>query len=230
MNYVHISGGKDSTALAVLLYERGVDFELVFSDTGAEFPETYWMVSRIAKVLGKKLHVISNGSFFEHLVARGWFLPSFTRRWCTVELKLLPLQELCDKPNCTVYIGFRADEQKRLSRGRIAWKNAIIRYPLIENGLNKDDVFKLCRKFDLLNPLYSWRSNVSCFCCPLQRKSDWLGLLHNYPQLYALAEQWEEISGYNWRPNCSLRQLRMKEKQQPELWLEELEPCAICTV
>ncbi len=34
MNYVAVSGGADSTALALLLWERGEDFEMVFSDTG----------------------------------------------------------------------------------------------------------------------------------------------------------------------------------------------------
>lgn len=35
------SGGKDSTAMAVLLAERGEDFELLFTPTGNELPELF---------------------------------------------------------------------------------------------------------------------------------------------------------------------------------------------
>jgi 3'-phosphoadenosine 5'-phosphosulfate sulfotransferase (PAPS reductase)/FAD synthetase len=40
VTYVSLSGGADSTALAILLKERGEEFEMVFADTGAELPET----------------------------------------------------------------------------------------------------------------------------------------------------------------------------------------------
>lgn len=230
MNYVHVSGGKDSTAMTILLHQQGVDFELVFADTGAEFPETYYMVGKLAKVLGKKLHVVSNGSFYEHLVARGYFLPGIRRRWCTQELKVIPLKHFCDKPENVIFIGFRADEpQRAYGSKKLPWK-CEVRYPLMEAGLTKRDVITLCERYDLLNPLYPWRSNVSCFCCLFQRKSDWLGLLRNYPSLFALAEQWEELAGRSFKDTYSLRELRLAKEQQLALWTEEAEPCGICAV
>lgn len=46
---VPLSGGKDSTALAVHLSQAYPDlaFEYVFSDTGAELPETYEYFDRL---------------------------------------------------------------------------------------------------------------------------------------------------------------------------------------
>jgi len=41
VNLISISGGKDSTAMMLLAYERGVDAQIVFADTGHEHPETY---------------------------------------------------------------------------------------------------------------------------------------------------------------------------------------------
>ena len=39
-NVVQFSGGKDSTAMLLLLLERGVTVdEIIFCDTGMEFPE-----------------------------------------------------------------------------------------------------------------------------------------------------------------------------------------------
>lgn len=58
---VTVSGGADSTAVALLMYERGEDFELLFSDTGAELPEVYYLLPRLAETVGKPLHVVSGG-------------------------------------------------------------------------------------------------------------------------------------------------------------------------
>jgi 3'-phosphoadenosine 5'-phosphosulfate sulfotransferase (PAPS reductase)/FAD synthetase len=76
--------------MALLMWERGEDFEMVFSDTGAELPETYWLLPRLAERVGKKLNVVSNASFFQRLVHWGYFLPGPRTRWCTKELKQVP--------------------------------------------------------------------------------------------------------------------------------------------
>ena len=219
LRLVQLSGGKDSVAMALILHEQGVDFELVFADTGAELPETYAHVLRVAGYLGKKLNVVQNGTFFEHLKRRNFFLPGPKRRWCTDELKTKPLRKFCDREGCVVYIGFRADEAGRAeSQSKRYWKYAEVRYPLIEFGLGKEDVFAICRAHDLLNPVYTWRSSVSCFCCPFQRKSDWIGLLRHHPDLYALAESWEVQAKRRWN-HVSLVELRRQYETQ--LWLFE---------
>ena len=47
-----ISGGKDSSALAVYLKDEIPDMEYFFCDTGAELPETYEYLSRLEIILG----------------------------------------------------------------------------------------------------------------------------------------------------------------------------------
>lgn len=238
MNYVSYSGGADSTALAILLHERGQEFELVFADTAAEIPETYETITRVAKALGRKLHVLSGGSFYQHLVCHGFMLPGPFCRWCTRVLKQEP-QERFFKPDDVVAIGIRADEAHR---GLTAKRYQVTR-PLVDAGMAKRDVLELCRRYDLLNPAYHWRTNVSCFCCPFQRKADWRGLLRVHPYLFALAEQWERMaeewvlanraSGanprYTWNEAWSLRQLREASESQLALFPEcEEEACSIC--
>ena len=238
MNYVAFSGGADSTALAILLHERGEEFELVFCDTGAELPETYETITRVAKALRRKLRVLSGGSFYQWLVHYGWMLPAPFCRWCTRVLKQVP-QERFFKADDVVAIGIRADEAHRgLSEHKYA-----VRRPLVDAGMTKRDVLELCRKYDLLNPAYAWRTNVSCFCCPFQRKSDWRGLLRVHPYLYALAEQWEQRCmdwadehredgvhpRFTWNEAFTLRQLREADESQLRLFPEpEEEACSIC--
>ena len=50
-----ISGGKDSSALAVYLRDRVPDLEYFFCDTGAELPETYEFLNRLEVALGKPI-------------------------------------------------------------------------------------------------------------------------------------------------------------------------------
>ena len=202
---VDVSGGCDSTAVCLLYKERGIDFEMLFADTGAEFPENYWFLPRLAKYVGKKLIVVNNGSMFYWLVKQGYFLPSWRARWCTKILKTIPLRKYYEEKNNIHAIGIRADEQHRI-RDKSKWsKNEEILYPLVEAGIDRIEVKKICEKHDMLNPLYSWRTNVSCFCCPMQRLDDWRGLYKNYPELFTIAEQWEEMSkeqsksSFGWR-------------------------------
>lgn len=232
MDYICVSGGADSTAMALLVWERGEEFEMVFSDTGAELPETYWLLPRLAEKVGKKLNVVSNSSFFQRLVHCGYFLPGPRTRWCTKELKQIPQDYYWEMHGTdAVMVGIRADESRRLT------EREKFRYPLAEAGMDKKDVKKLCEKYGLLNPVYQWRTNVSCFCCFFQRKKDWKGLLINHPTLYAVAQEWERQSirtsknPHTWNENFSLKQFKEAKESQVEMWPEvDAEPCLICTI
>ncbi len=236
MDYVCVSGGADSTALVLLMWERGEDFEMCFSDTGAELPEVYWFLPRLSKLVGKPLHVVSGGSFFQHLVSYGYMIPGPRIRWCTRLLKNVPQDEFFKRMNADrVAVGIRADEPRRLNRlprGGISFY-----YPLAEVGMDKKDAIAMCKKYDMLNPIYEWRSNLSCFCCFFQRKSDWLGLLKHHPTLYAVAEEWEKQAfatgkqAWGWNQGYTREQLRKADQRQLKLLPEpEGEPCLICSI
>jgi 3'-phosphoadenosine 5'-phosphosulfate sulfotransferase (PAPS reductase)/FAD synthetase len=222
--------------MALLLYERGEDFEMLFADTGAELPENYWLLPRLARYVGKKLTVVSGGSFFQHLNEYGFFLPGPRSRWCTGVLKQIPedhyLAAVGAEEAC---LGIRADEPERVhpdSKPREGNHHFI--YPLNDAGMGKKDVKELCQKHGLLNPVYEWRSSVSCFCCFFQRVGDWHGLLQHHPNLFVVAEEWERQSmqnskNYTFLKRHTLEALRRATKEQLSLWPEpEEEPCLIC--
>ena len=47
-----LSGGKDSSALAVYMRTKDIDMEYVFCDTGEELQETYDNIYRLQSYLG----------------------------------------------------------------------------------------------------------------------------------------------------------------------------------
>ena len=90
-----LSGGKDSSALAVYMRDRVPDMEYFFTDTGKELPETYEFLDRLEVFLGKPIVRLNmdtdpnkNRDFDHWLTLYGGLLPSSQIRWCTVNLKI----------------------------------------------------------------------------------------------------------------------------------------------
>src|SRR5271157_5240964 len=108
-----ISGGKDSSALAIYLRDSIPEMEYFFCDTGAELPETYEYLQRLEVVLGKKVAYLNPGRDFDHfLMIYGGALPSPQMRWCTKNLKIKPLEAWLGDHPATSYVAIRADEKR----------------------------------------------------------------------------------------------------------------------
>lgn len=106
-NIVSLSGGKDSTAMLLMLLEHGESVaDVMFFDTGWEFPEMYEHLDKLEAFTGLKITrlrprlpvdvetdkspfdwmfseypVARRGTRDVHQIGRGW--PAATRRWCT---------------------------------------------------------------------------------------------------------------------------------------------------
>ncbi|HOU24254.1 MAG TPA: phosphoadenosine phosphosulfate reductase family protein, partial [Anaerolineae bacterium] len=62
-----LSGGKDSTALALYLRDKVPELEYVFCDTEKELPETYEYLDRIEAHLGVRIvRLKHDGRDFDH--------------------------------------------------------------------------------------------------------------------------------------------------------------------
>lgn len=132
---IPMSGGKDSTALAVYMLENHshLPLEFVFTDTGAELPETYSYIKRFESIFGvevqrltaldlPELNVRSKGgrrSPFDVLLNEVYagFLPNPQARWCTRMLKIKPFEYFIGGAEAYSYIGIRADENREGFRG-----------------------------------------------------------------------------------------------------------------
>lgn len=115
-----LSGGKDSTALAVYLRDRIPDLEYVFCDTEKELPETYEYLDRVEAYLGKPIvRLKHDGRGFDHwLVLKRGYLPSPRMRWCTSQLKIRPYKRVMwAKTESLVILGYEPTRiDKAISR------------------------------------------------------------------------------------------------------------------
>ncbi len=61
-----LSGGKDSTALALHMRDKIQEMEYVFCDTGEELRETYEYLDQVEAYLGKKIIRLNDRAGFAH--------------------------------------------------------------------------------------------------------------------------------------------------------------------
>lgn len=183
-----ISGGKDSSALAVYMRSEVPNMEYFFCDTGAELPETYEYLARLEVVLGKPIARLNASRGFDH-----WFevfrgaLPSPQMRWCTRNMKIKPIEEWVGDEPVVSYVAIRADESNR--KGYISTKpNIKTRFPFVEDGVAHDDVLRILEDAGIgLPEYYEWRTRSGCYFCFYQRKAEWVGLAERHPELYERA-------------------------------------------
>jgi len=215
---VSLSGGKDSTALAIYLRNRIPELEYVFCDTGEELPETYEYLDKLEMFLGKEIKRLKpRQSFYSMLQEHGGFLPSAQARWCTQHLKIKPFEEYVGDTTCYNYIGVRADELYR--KGYISTKpNIIAKYPFIEDGITKSDVIRIIEESGIgLPEYYEWRSRSGCYFCFFQRRTEWIGLSRKHPELFQKAMEMEKENPetgekYTWIAGESLEELVRPER------------------
>jgi len=198
-----ISGGKDSSALAIYMRDQVPEMEYFFCDTGAELPETYEYLAKLEAYFGKPIRRLNSGRDFDHWldVYRGT-LPSPQVRWCTKNMKIRPLEDWIasefNGDDVVSYVAIRADEPGR--EGYLSTKkNISVRYPFREDGIDKDGVFKILEDAGVGVPgYYEWRTRSGCYFCFYQRKAEWVGLAERHPDLFDKAMAYEQKSGKNY--------------------------------
>lgn len=202
---VSLSGGKDSTAMLLLMIERDMPIDMVLTaDTGMEFPEMYAHIAKLDEHLFRErgIHIttLRHPKGFEYLMfeekkqkpssienrqrlgvplyGNGW--PGVKVRWCTGQLKThlitKEVNRLKGEYQALHYVGIAADEPKRIKNEQ---------YPLVDWGITEVEALKICydRGYDW-GGLYEIYHRCSCWCCPLQRIDELRKLRHHHPKLW----------------------------------------------
>lgn len=161
-------------------------------ETGWEHPITYAYIEEINQtLLGGNLIRLKSEKYpkgFVQLSVERKRVPSATARFCTSELKVLPmiawLKTIDD--DCTVYQGIRADESaSRALMAEEEWSDdydALVSRPLLRYTVAM--VFALAKKHGIKpNPLYLMGAGrVGCFPCIMVNMRELKALL-SYPEI-----------------------------------------------
>ena len=236
---VSLSGGKDSTAMLLLMIEQDMPIDVVLTaDTGMEFPEMYEHLQKLDDLLYRErgIHIttLRHPKGFEWLMfeapkvkqssiekrqrlgvslyGNGW--PGPHVRWCTGQLKTHLIRKevnrLKKERNAMHYVGIAADEPNRIKGEQ---------YPLVDQGITEAEALRICydRGFDW-GGLYQIYNRCSCWCCPLQRIGALKKLRTHHPELWARLREMDQRAiaqfGHNplgqFRKNWTVEQLEQR--------------------
>ncbi len=224
-----MSGGKDSTALAIFLKNRIPRMEYVFCDTGSELPETYQYLDKLEAFLGQEIVRLNSEKNFDYLLKQhSDYLPSPRARWCTLEMKIKSFEKYIKDDPIESYIGIRADEQRL---GYISKKETILpRYPFKEEGIDLAGVNKILEESGIgLPKYYKWRARSGCYFCFFQRKIEWVGLLEKHPRLFEKAKWYERQNykgdnvSFTWVEGMPLEEVEKNKEQIKQSYKKRME-------
>ena len=224
-----LSGGKDSSALAIYMSQNypDLDIEYFFTDTGEELEEVYDYLAMLEGFLGKKIKYLDpNRDFKFWLTQYNQFLPSAQSRWCTKNLKIKPFEnwvksEFTDN-GYTVhsYVAIRSDEDFREGLNSKNGK-LITKLPFKEDGIDKTSVLEILENAGLgLPAYYDWRSRSGCTFCFFQRKIEWVGLMEKHPEAFERAKAMEKNALEHGSPFSWSERETLSELEKPERVLE----------
>ncbi len=192
---ISYGGGVNSTALVILLVNKGWKGPIVMADPGVEWPETYcyltyfereWLAPRglSVTILGADYRALGPGrdkrsliEYCEHYRVT----PFPATRWCTAGWKTDVLDHWCAAHgDLTQLVGMAADEAHR-QKGRAC--------PLIDRGIDRKGCVKIIQAEGLDVPRKS-----GCWICPFMGRRQWRELWQRHPDLFERAARLEEAS------------------------------------
>ncbi len=184
MHVVALSGGKDSTAMALELRRREPrDYTYLITPTANEPPEMPAHWAKLECLLGKPLTVVTKSTLVQ-LIKEQNCLPNNRMRWCTRKLKIEPCVAWVKRQAepVTLYVGLRADEDEEERQG-IYDSDVNTDFPMRRWGWTIDDVLDCLYRDQVTVP---WRTD--CLFCYGQRLSQWRRTWQQYPELWAEGE------------------------------------------
>ena len=204
LRVVSYGGGVDSTAMTIMLLQRGEKIDHILYAETADWPETLTFVGLFDKWLQEKhnlkvTRLLSKyGRIYDYMIERK-LVPSYMFPAKHVErFKIGPIEQYLvrirnDQP-VEMNIGIDYDEFTRIRSPRRKWITN--RYPLVDAYIGRRGAENIIRSAGLPVPPKS-----GCFFCPFQSKKQWLKLREIHPDRFQMAIVMEE--------NCSNKKITM---------------------
>jgi len=217
MNVVNFSGGKDSTAMLLMMLEKDMQVDrIICVDTTKEFPQMYKHIQKVqAMIEPLKIEVTKidfDYWFGEHIKTKGkskgekgYGWPDFRNRWCTA-LKRQAVKNAISDDAIQLH-GIAFDEKERANNNT----SRNIQYPLIDWQITEKQALEYCysKGFDW-EGLYEKFHRVSCWCCPLSRIGELRVLYNDFPELWKELEEMDKKSFRQFRNDYSVKDLSRK--------------------
>jgi len=228
-NILTLSGGKDSTALLLMILEQCWPIritEIVFCDTGKEFPEMYSHLDKVEEYTQMPItRLVPEKSFdywmFDHVKTkgkhkgkRGYGWGNGPAKWCTKQVKTWPMEKYLKGKygnDYTELVGIAYDEPDRLDNQDFK------RYPLAEMGITEGQCLKYCydRGFDW-GGLYTRFDRVSCWCCPKKNLRELYMIWSFYPELWKALKEMDSRAWNSFRKDKSIADLECRFEAYPK--------------
>lgn len=227
---VSFSGGKDSTAMLLMMLEKEMQIDdIVFMDTGVEFPEMYEHIKKVETYINRNITLLKAEKSFEYMLLdyekkkgknkgqKGYSFPDFRNRWCTQYFKKSMIKRYIKENykdfEIIEYHGIAVDEVKRLEKN----KEKNIKYTLADWNMTEKDCLEYCyAKGFNWNGLYEKFARLSCWCGPLQRLGELKILYEEYPNLWNKLKYWQENTYRKFRSRYTVQDLGDKFKKEIE--------------
>jgi 3'-phosphoadenosine 5'-phosphosulfate sulfotransferase (PAPS reductase)/FAD synthetase len=196
MNHVvALSGGKDSTAMALRLAEiEPRSYQYVCTPTGDEPPEMieHWL--HLGQLLGSKILPLMVSTLDDEIECQG-HIPNFRQRWCTRMLKIEPFANyLRLQAPVTSYVGIRFDEPEREAGDYRSVPEVVMDFPLRRWRWTLHDVRSYLAKRGIQIP-----RRTDCMKCFFQRLDEWYRLWRDRPEVWTKAIEHEISTGHTFR-------------------------------
>ncbi len=214
------SGGKDSLATIILAKENHEPLDtIIFSEVmfdeniSGELPEHIEFINNRCKPLfesgGYRFEILraekTYMDCFNHVISRGprqglrAGFPMAGKCAINRDCKIKPIKTyLKDKSKEVIqYIGIAADEPKRLKRLEGTNKISL----LAKYGYTEKMAMELCKKYNILSPIYEFSNRGGCWFCPFARNTELRHLRNNHKELWQKLlnlENEENIAGTKW--------------------------------
>lgn len=228
------SFGKDSLAMLVKIRELGLPLDEVIyvdirfdNEVSGETPEMAEFIKKAEKILKEKFDIevthLRGVTFKEQFykkknrgkhIGDNYGFPYVRHSWCNAYLKLLPIKKYLKQQKDSViqYVGIAYDEPERYERLNHDTHIA----PLYDLKITEKEAMEICRKHDLLSPIYETSFRGGCWFCPKQtlKQLKWLYKHHN--DLWNELKEMESQSFNSFRQNTTLKDLEERFRREGE--------------
>lgn len=229
MKYIaSCSFGKDSLAMIIKIKELGLPLdEVIYCDIrfdenlSGEMPKMAEFIPKAEKILKDRYDIkvthlqgITFKEQFYKVKQHGKHIgdiygyPYTLGAWCNSRLKMEPIRKYYKsiKEPYKVYVGIAYDEPKRYERLDRDKEIAL----LYDLKITEKEAMEICKKNDLLSPIYEDSFRGGCWFCVKQSIKQIEQLYNTYPELFNTLLEMEKDSHNTFKIDYSLSDLKVR--------------------